>query len=98
MKSTKTRYVVSAAITCFVLESRLPAQQSSTNNNDLSYTTLGRRATTINNDNGSQPHLGTPLSSHRNTSGEPPQHQRRAYQCRRRHRYRTLWLQRSHRQ
>lgn len=71
MKSTKTRYVVSAAITCFVLESRLPAQQSSTNNNDLSYTTLGRRATTINNDNGSQPHLGTPLSSHRNTSGEP---------------------------
>jgi putative membrane protein len=71
MKSTKTRYIVFAAITCFVFERRLPAQQSSTNNNDLSYTTLGRRATTINNDNGSQPHLGTPLSSRRNTSGEP---------------------------
>jgi putative membrane protein len=71
MKPTKTRYIVFAAITCFIFESRLPAQQSSTNNNDLSYTTLGRRATTINNDNGSQPHLGTPLSSRRNTTGEP---------------------------
>ncbi len=71
MKSVKTRYVVLAAITCLAFESRLPAQQSSTNNNDLSYTTLGRRATTINNDNGSQPHLGTPLSSRRNTTGEP---------------------------
>jgi putative membrane protein len=71
MKSTKTRYAVFAAISCLVLDSRLPAQQSSTNNNDLSYPTLGRRATSINNDNGSQPHLGAPLSSRRNTTGEP---------------------------
>jgi putative membrane protein len=70
MKPTAFSVVLVAAI-CFIPAARISAQQSSTNNNDTTYTTLGRRSTSINQDNGSQPHLGAPTPNSRPAQAEP---------------------------
>jgi putative membrane protein len=62
--------VLLVVTTALVTASPLSAQQSSTNNNDLSYTTLGRRSTSINHDSGSQPHIASPPSTNRVTNSE----------------------------
>src|SRR5579884_623108 len=65
MASSKTRLILLTSAICWASYTSVLAQQTSTNNNDLSYTTLGRRATTINHDNGTLPTPGVPSSSRR---------------------------------
>lgn len=55
---------------CLALVAQAFAQQSSTNPNDPSYPALGRRATTINHDNGSLSNIGLPQTGRRTTNAD----------------------------
>lgn len=71
MRSPKTSCKLLITIILVALAGRMLAQQSSTNSSDPSYPALGRRATTINHDNGSMLNIGLPQSNRRTTNADP---------------------------
>lgn len=71
MRCNKTCGGLLITAVCLALAGHAFAQQSSTNNNDPSYPALGRRATTINHDNGSTSNIGLPQTGRRTTNADP---------------------------